>query len=629
MVLAGCQCGTETIRTGDAGHPKTDGGPQPDGGEADAGLLPDGGVPPPLDSGFFYDGGCGPIDAGNPPYPRLCAPPTDNECDGTTDAWLAAHGVPVGRRNAAGGNGYDDDCDGLVDEGCPCTTFGQTKPCFLVPATQVDPSGLPLGWCATNSKGTVDCTGGGELAYWSGTCRGAQPPYPHDVCAPGDFNCDGLCCNPDNTGCSCPGQVVCPTTTMIEAPYPSPTAIQVIDGTQWIATAAQRAQATNWTWTVLGGDCDNVLPHPTFALYSSTNTTVSPSPRVGTRTPVKFDGTLSPPRYVASAGAPLISEQYAAGTAGQVYPAFALSGDYIVQGEFDLAGQHYVCTQKVGVRSPGIRAELCWDTVGGINGGGNDIDLHFARLQGAGCSDNGWDVTCNEDCYYNPASGCRDSSASPPGWGYADSAASACTGWGSERVIGSQGCTNPRLDLDNIYCDPTDPDPTHVGLGRFCGPENINLDNPKDGDKFAVMVNHYANHGGTSNAHPHVDIYCNGQRVISAGYNPATGQTSFPLLNTGGQDSSGDYWAAVTITAHVAGGQLTACDVAIVPSHHTDPTRDGPVAGGGVGPLCVESVNNASSPSFSYNTHEFAESGSAQGLSSGAIPATNPQWCKH
>jgi hypothetical protein len=610
--LVGCDC----TNIANVGNGKDGGGTNPDGGQTTNG---DSGSPGTDSGTFFYDGGCGPIDAGDPPYPHLCAPHTANECDGTIDAFLTAHGVPSSRLNGSGGNGYDDDCDGEVDEGCTCDMPGQTKDCYLVPATQVDSTGTPLGWCATNSKGTVDCAGE-EVTYWSGTCRGAQPPYPHDVCAPGDFNCDGLCCNPDNTGCACPSSVVCPTTTITEAPYPNPAAIALIDGSQWIGDPTQRAASANWTWTVLGGDCDNVLPHPTFAMYDGTNSATAT--REGIRTPVQFDATASPPRYLATPGAPLISIQYAdAGTGvvgGQIYPAFSLSGDYIVQGEFDINGIHYACSQKVAVRAPGIRAELCWDTVGD-----NDLDIHLARLQGISCSNQGWNDTCTsgttmEDCYYNDASGCRSGSSSPPGWGYANSAISSCIGWGSERsALGSQGCTNPRLDLDNISCLTADPNPLDIGL--FCGPENINLDNPNDGDSFVVGVNFY---NGTS-AHPHVDLYCNGLRAVSVGYNPATGQTTFPKFLTPGQDTMGDWWNVATVTAHVTGGQLTSCDISTLPSHNPDPTRDGSTN------ICVESMNNASSPSYSYVNDDFVDHTALQGVPNGSIPTAAAQWCKH
>ena len=393
------------------------------------------------------DGACTRGDAGPAPLRQRCAAPTTNECVGT-DAQLTSLGVPAALLNGANGNGFDDDCDGLVDEGCACPSSGTTKDCFLVPPTMVDVTvRRPVGWCADNSKGSLDCAGG-EFPHWSGTCRGAQPPYAHDVCASGDFNCDGLPQNSDVQDCTCHvAEVTCPTAPLTLAPYPDPKSIKPIDGNAWIG-GGKASLATGWKWTVVGGDCDNILPHPTFALYKQADATV-PSARVGVRTPVKFSPTSTPPEYLATPGAPLMSIQAATGngtTAGTVYPAFGLSGDYVVQGEFDLDAKHYVCTQKVQVRAPGIRAELCWDTVGnvttGTSGGANDVDLHLARLQGITCASKGWDSTCTqgtpttyEDCWWSSVSGCRDFSTRGPGWGYADSADSACIGWSSKRHV--------------------------------------------------------------------------------------------------------------------------------------------------------------------------------------------------
>src|SRR5439155_17430097 len=123
-----------------------------------------------------------------PPFPRKCAPATGNECDGTTDTFLANNGVITALRNGSSGNGFDDDCDGNVDEGCSCPANGATKDCYLVPPTQADPAtGKPVGWCTVNARGSVDCAGG-EISNWSGTCRGATPPNVHDTCQPGDLN---------------------------------------------------------------------------------------------------------------------------------------------------------------------------------------------------------------------------------------------------------------------------------------------------------------------------------------------------------------------------------------------------------------------------------------------------------
>lgn len=627
------------------------GGTDPTGGELGEGeFATDAGRDPTAEGGALYsdarpdvgsDGACSFTPPPPPRLPQKCVPSTQNECDGVTDQTLSAFGVGSGLLNGTGGNGFDDDCDGLVDEGCPCPGAGRTKDCFLVPASQADPvTQAPVGFCAQSSKGSLDCAGA-EFPRWSGACRGAQPPYLHDVCAAGDFNCDGVDMNSDVDDCRCKvDPVQCPTAPIVMAPYPNPQNIGLVDGSQWIQDPNQRGNATGWTWTLVGGDCDNVLPHPTFALYAQPNSTASGARR-GTRTPVVFDSNATPPRYVATPGAAEASVQaanYGTGvTGGQVYPAFGLSGDYVVQGEFDLNGQHYVCTQKVEVRAPGIRAELCWDTVGSFTGG-NDIDLHLARAQGLTCANPGWSTTCSQgtgtsqsyaDCWYNSSSGCRDYSSHGPNWGYSNSPDSACQGWASARsATGTQKCTNPRLDRDNISCDSSVEDPTS---GSFCGPENINLDNPSNGDRFMVGVTHYSNHGGTSNAHPHVNIYCNGERVLSTGYNPVTGQTSVPLLNQPGTDSTGDYWMVALVTANTANGQLVSCDVENVPSHVADTTRDGQPSAGGTGNgLCVESRTSATSPAgkFEYTNQRFVENAALQQGTNG-VPNGAANWCKH
>ncbi len=644
LSLIGCNCGGDVVigstgggsATGTGGNNSTGGGNSgtggnngtgggsgaTGGGSSQAGNGGTGGgsliEPDPEDAGN-YDGGCGPIDAGNPTLRRRCAPATDNECDGTTDQALMTGGVASNWLNATLGNGFDDDCDGKADEGCSCPANGQTKDCWLVPATQADPqTGQPVGWCNPNAKGSVDCAGG-ELATWSGVCRGATRPPTSDTCSPGDFNCDGLQGNSAVTGCACPDSVTCPTQPITLLPFPPPNMIPPIDGSQWITDVAQRSQATNWTWTVLGGDCDNVLPFPTFALYNQANSGAGGSRINATRQPVKFDPAAQ--KYVAAAGEPVIALQavnFGNGVmGGQIFPAFGLSGDYLIQGEFDLNMRHYVCTQKVQVRAPGVRAELCWDTVGMT-----DIDLHFARLQGATCTEKGWDTACTgeaQDCYW------RNCDSGDQGWGYSASASNTCHGWGSKRSA-LANCDNPRLDRDNISCDRSQADPISTGTA-FCGPENINLDNPRDGDKFVIGVNHFS---GAPATKPHVNIYCNGQRVLSAGYNPATGQTMFPVLRQGGQDTSGDFWNVATVTARVNGGNLTSCDVESIPSHHADPQRDGMGAMAGAGnSICVESKANMSTPAFSYTSHRFVDTGSAQGLAQGSQPTTAAQFCKH
>jgi hypothetical protein len=561
-------------------------------------------------------------DAGSQPGPivHTCAAPTDDECDGKTDP-----SPNPALANGKYGNAFDDDCDGLVDEGCACGPQhapGTTRPCWLVPSTQVDPNtSAPVGWCAQNSVGTVACVakGGGEFkdGFWDGFCKGAQPPFADDVCPAGDFDCDGLDSNSASQDCTCAPKpvVACPVDPLVVSPYPNPhdltqkkqnpldpnpSAPFVIDGDAWIVNG-QAAQATSWTWTVTGGDCDNILPHPTFAVYDGPDTATAA--RIGTMQPGLGQNGQ---QHGFVVGGPSSSQH-------QIWPAFSLSGDYLVEGSFELDGQTYTCTQKVQVRWPGLRAELCWDTVGAQPA--HDLDLHLARLQNpATCQAghaHGWMVSScgpttsatagtpgspgtpgtggqSDDCYYSCASGCRTNNQSfcanqgqaapPPGWGYVPSAADACHGWGSFRG-GVQTCDNPRLDRDNLGCDPTVEDPNAAcnevtGANCFCGPENINLDDPADGDRFLVGVHYY----NGSNAHPHVNIYCNGERKLAFGYDPTTTpQTLFPNLKTGYGGGSvptgGDMWVVARVLWDST--QAEPCTIEPVPSHTPKMDKDG------------------------------------------------------
>ncbi len=522
-----------------------------------------------------------------------CTPPTDNECDGAHDPTdMQGHTLP----NGLSGNGFDDDCDGLVDEGCTCGAghpIGTTKDCYLLPSSWIDDTTkLPVGWCAQNSKGTVKCVSKGgtpeqPVVGWDGVCRGASPPFPDDFCAMGDFNCDGVNMNPTSTTCGCvTDPVKCPVDPLKMNPFPNaadltakdqqnplvdPSTPFIVDGYNWIDPQVQ-AQATDWQWTLTGGDCDNVLPHPTFAIYKGANG--FNTPKIGQQV-----NTLGANGKEHGLVTPADSTQH------QIFPAFSLSGDYVATGKFTLQGQQYQCSVKIQVRAPGIRAELCWDHVG--NDGDNDVDLHFARLQGNNaCTQHGWFFTCGQapdgdDCYYNSGSGCP-SGGGNPGWGYADSHSGACHGWGSLRTQMS-ACTNPRLDRDNISCMPNQSDPNSYPLilGQYCGPENINLDNPNAGDRFLVGAQCYDCVGSTHAAnHPHVNVYCNGNRVLSSGYDPTQPGPYFPALVANGADSSGSLWSAAIV--QWTGDPANPCQILPVPSQTPNPSTDGSVD------VCVE-----------------------------------------
>ena len=526
-----------------------------------------------------------------------------NECDGNHDP-----PAPF-PKNGSTGNGFDDNCNGLVDEGCSCTDVGTTKPCYLVPATQTQ-GGLPVGWCATNSVGTVACSQQGEGSpTWSGVCRGAQPPYANDVCAPGDFNCDGKPENPTGESCACKTAVItCPTAPVTTAPYPPPTALPLeINAASWFSDPSQVAQATNWLWTMTGGDCDNILPYPTFGLYPTNNGSGVP---VGTTSTTLGMNGLE--HGWTTTGSTVTSS---------VYPAFALSGDYVLEASWTLNGTNYSCTVQIDVRAPGLRAEACWST----EGQGDDLDLHMAKVNGftSSCpSTEGWsDIECataDQDCYYRECyAGAGFTDSVTPKWGFTTSA-TGCKGWGSQTT---GACGNPRLDRDanglSGACSAATKNPNNNSqIGGYCGPENINVDEPNDGDQYAVGVRFYTKNSPTgTNAKTHADIYCNGVRIFAGGYDPVAG-TNYPQLITDGADGDssmgegGDMWKVALVTTTVTGGTLS-CTVVPTQSQTADATRDGTTA------YCVDNatLNTAQS-------QELLTSG-------GGVPASANALCFH
>jgi hypothetical protein len=547
--------------------------------------------------------------AGPGPYVRRCAAATDNECDGATE-------VDPQRKNGAFGNGFDDDCDGKVDEGCACDAahpVGTTKPCSLVSPTQVDPAtNKPVGWCAINSMGTEKCiTKGNEVltAVWDGECRGAQPPFADDVCAPGDFDCDGRDLNSKTRDCRCRVDVKCPTDPIVTAPFPDPNNLPPIDGSSWVGGGP--GNGTNWKWTVTGGDCDNILPHPTFAVYGQPQATLH-GPRLSGNTPQTGLGTNGNQKGFVIGPGPAVGST--------IYPAFGLSGDYLVKGEWDSPDGHHACTVKVQVRAPGIRVELCWAPQP------QDVDLHFARLQNPKSCTHGWFTTCaadetGDDCYFSEASGCRGVDTGATWWGYPNSPDAACHGWASKRQA---DCNNPRLDVDNLNCDPNVADPMNdETTGGFCGPENINLDNPKNGDKFVVGAHFFSKLYDAITPpppKPHVNIYCNGERKLAFGYDPtSTPPNEFPVLRQPGSElvaiDTGDMWEVARIEAKVTGGALTDCLITPIHSKTPKPTKDGSTD------ICVD-TNPQNNPGLADPTKwNF--------MASGGYPATADAFCWH
>jgi hypothetical protein len=180
-----------------------------------------------------------------------CCPPTK---------WKTATSIPLDdcndedpSANPLGtevcGNMLDDNCDGMVDEGCVCT------PNEIDPACSFESNGQPISWPGGApqgdcSYGTRTCATNGKA--W-GPCTGAITPLPADSCftAGDDANCNGIA----NEGCGCDPEGV--TQGCGKDVGSCTTGVQVCTGGQWGVCSGVAPQASD-TCTMAGNDenCD-------------------------------------------------------------------------------------------------------------------------------------------------------------------------------------------------------------------------------------------------------------------------------------------------------------------------------------------------------------------------------------
>lgn len=204
----------------------------------------------------------------------------------------------------------------------------------------------------------------------------------------------------------------------------------------------------------------------------------------------------------------------------QVY--LDVSGDYQVSLTVrDDKGDLLGCSWIVRVSGAGLRVEMRWDTFGRV-----DMDLHLGRGSGPFCGAN--------DCYY---ANCRVYGSVP--WGYAPSPVDAC-----EVELGASSCPNPRLDIDNI---------------SGFDPENINLDNPNNGDTFRVMAHKFS---GSALTNPVISLYCGGRLRGVFGEAP-----DLAGLTSAGGGCQGNTWRVADVTMLVdAATGATDCEFTVLTS---------------------------------------------------------------
>lgn len=355
--------------------PDSDGDGVPDHLDADwPNLMRDAGPPPVMDSGV--DSG---VDSGM--IVMSVCPPEARVDDGCVAA--------VNEGTASLCDGADDDCDGMVDEGCACAP-GSVQRCFGGPPGRRD-----VGAC---TDGTQTCT---EFGW--GPCEGGIAPSG-EACDDLDNDCNG--CTDEVTGCVPVGS--CPAPGDPRVPDATPFSAYRLDGEMFYSGA----DAVSWRWEVEGTPCDRMFQAIPGSTATSENGQLSYRLRNGSSRNATLETTLS--------------------------------GDYTVTLTVTRSdGTEFTCTWIVHVRGPGLRVELCWDQTGPTAGFGGtvDLDLHLGR-QGRTTAWFG-----DEDCHY---ANCDDFAGgfggARPDWGYPNTPAAMCV-----LPPGSFGaCYNPRLDIDNV-----------------------------------------------------------------------------------------------------------------------------------------------------------------------------------
>jgi hypothetical protein len=122
------------------------------------------------------------------------------------------------------------------------------------------------------------------------------------------------------------------------------------------------------------------------------------------------------------------------------------------------------------------------------------------------------------------------------------------------RTIG-QGCHNPRLEMQNITCDPLVLDDDN---SDFCLPENINVEYPPREQWSRFAVHYYANHGQAYAVHPRVRVFCNG--ILVADLGPAGYYVPESPVTFSASDAPTRFWSVADVLWR-ADGQGVECVV--------------------------------------------------------------------
>jgi len=335
--------------------------------------------------------------------------------------------------------GLDNNCDGTVDEGCPCTT-GAVQSCF-----KGDPAFLSDPGCFA---GTQSCS---EFSQWNECVGGVHATEM---------------CFTISAGCHA-----------IQAP-------------PFVTTDLHDGLGT------FGSDAVS----ETFEVACPANVNPCPTPMVADYTALQ-------------------------------------SGEYSVTYTKTLADSSTEeCTFPLFIGAPGLRVELVWEWDDNLGDDTVDLDLHLHKPNDT----NPWGGSQGNihDCAYDNCTAFAFDPFFPspfaPQWFSNTNTPPDPVNWFLSPVLEDNtcyfgpkgngalwqgiglGCHNPRLDIDNITCNPLITDPQNFD---FCNPENINIDYPPTNEWTRIGVNYYSSHSQLYDVHPVVKVFCDGALAAELGPN--------------------------------------------------------------------------------------------------------------
>ena len=203
------------------------------------------------------------------------------------------------------------------------------------------------------------------------------------------------------------------------------------------------------------------------------------------------------------------------------------------------------CQYPLRIGVTGIQAELKWDWENIPGGGSVDLDLHmhlpnnltpWGGNQGNAvvCA---WN-NCTASSYLNGIGIDWFGAGTPPDpvdW-YLSPIFEENACYFAPRGIGADwqtiglGCHNPRLDIDNVACDPLETDPQSFD---FCNPEVSSIDYPPNDQWTRVAVHYFSNGGESVDIHPQITLACRGQSPTVLGPTGYDQPVAFPAANGG------------------------------------------------------------------------------------------------